>query len=132
MSEALNGIARINYKEYHKYFTSAGTSLFILSYLGVFGYLTATFSFVGESNIFHVLFLTFPSIVGIVMGIYGLSVWKDEHDRKDKYRDEELREKRATRSMAESQAGLLEDRAEKAMNDNISIGGLDIQMEDWP
>lgn len=131
MSKALNGIARINYSEYHKYFTSMGTSLFILSYLGVFGYLTATFSFAGESDIIHVLFLASPSVVGIVMGFYGLSVWKDEHKRKDEYRDEELREKKATRSMAESQANLLEDRAEKAMKDNISIGGSDIQVEDW-
>ncbi len=132
MSKELNGIARINYSEYYKYSTSTGTSLFILSYLGVFGYLTATFSFAGESNIPHILLLMAPSVVGIVMGIYGLSVWKDEHDRKDEYRDEELREKRATRLMAESQAKLLDEKAEKAMKDNISIGGSDIQMEDWP
>ncbi|QGN07707.1 hypothetical protein Hrd1104_10620 [Halorhabdus sp. CBA1104] len=131
MSKALNGIAQINYSEYHKYFTSTGTSLLILSYLGVFGYLTATFSFAGESNLYHVLFLISPSVIGIVMGIYGLLVWKDEHDRKDEFREEELREKRATRSMAESQAKLLEDRAEKAMSDNLSIGGSDIHMEDW-
>lgn len=105
--------------------------MFILSYLGVFGYLTATFSFIGESNIFHIGFLMAPSALGIIMGIYGLSVWKDEHDRKDEYREEELREKRATRLMAESQAKLLDDRAEKAMKDSISIGGSDIQMEDW-
>lgn len=66
------------------------------------------------------------------MGIYGLSVWKAEHDRKDEFRDEELLQKKATRSIAESQAELLDDRAEKAMQDNISIGGSDITLEDWP
>jgi len=74
MSKALNGVAQINYSEYHKYFASTGTSLFILSYLGVFGYLTATFSFAGESDWFHVLFLAVPGMIGVVMGIYGISV----------------------------------------------------------
>lgn len=131
MSKALNGLAQINYSEYYKYFTSAGTSLFILSYLGVFGYLTATFSFSGDSNNLHVLFLAIPGILGFLMGIYGVCVWKDEHDRKDEFRDEELREKKATRSMAESQANLLDERAEKAMKDDISIDGSDITLEDW-
>lgn len=118
--------------DYHKYSTSTGTSLFILSYLGVFGYLTATFSFSGNSNWYHVLFLAIPGILGVGMGIYGLSIWKGEHDRKNEYRAEELLEKKATRSMAESQAKLLEDRAENVMKDNISIGGLDITLKDWP
>ena len=124
MSKTLNGIAQINYSEYHKYFTSTGTSLFILSYLGVFGYLTATFSFTGESDWLHVLFLAVPGIMGVVMGTYGVSVWKKHHD-------EDLREKRAMRSMAESQADLMDDRAEKVMQDNISVGGSNIILEDW-
>lgn len=109
-----------------------GTSLFILSYLGVFGYLTATFSFSGNSNWWHVLFLTIPGLLGVGLGIYGISVWKDEYDRKGEYRDEELREKKATRSMAESQAKVLDHKAEMAMKDDISIGGLNITLEDWP
>lgn len=124
MSKALNGVAQINYSEYHKYFTSTGTSLFVLSYIGVFGYLTATFSFTGESNIFHVLFLAVPGIAGIFMGGYGIYIWKKHHD-------EDLSKKRAMREMVESQAELMDNKAEKAMQDTISVGGSDITLEDW-
>lgn len=124
MSKALNSIAQINYSEYHKYFTSTGTSLFVLSYIGVFGYLTATFSFTGESSDIHILFLGIPGIIGIPMVLYGVWVWKMHHD-------EDLGKKRAMRDMIESQAELMDKRAEKAMEDTISIAGSDITMEDW-
>jgi len=48
-----------------------------------------------------------------------------------KHHDEDLRGKRAMRSMVESQADLMDDRAEKAMQDNVSVGGADITLEDW-
>jgi hypothetical protein len=125
MSKALNGIAQINYSEYHKYITSTGTSLFFLSYLGVFGYLTATFSFAEQSNPLHIIFLAIPGVAGFCMGIYGASIWKEHHD-------ENLNKKRALRKMAESQAQLMDNRATKAMQDNVSIGGSNITLEDWP
>ncbi|WP_136689962.1 hypothetical protein [Halorhabdus amylolytica] len=124
MSKALNGVAQINYSEYHKYFTSTGTSLFVLSYLGVFGYLTATFSFAGQSDGLHILFLAVPGIAGIFMGSYGIWIWKKHHD-------ENLSKKRAIREMVESQAELMDSKAEKAMKETISVGGSDITLEDW-
>jgi hypothetical protein len=131
MSESMKGTVRINYSKYYKYFTSAGTSLFIMSYLAVFGYLTATFSFTGESNISHVAFLLLPALAGVLMGSYGLCIWKKHHEREDEYREEELRQQRAVASIAESQAELQEERAERIGQDSISIGGFDIAMEDW-
>jgi hypothetical protein len=131
MNKLTKGIVRVNYSEYHKYFTSTGTTLLIISYLAIFGYLTTTYSFLGKSKLSHLLFLIIPGVIGLFMGTYGLILWKENHENQADYWNQEFREQKAKASMTEAQAELMEERAERVSNGEIEIGDVDIYMEDW-
>lgn len=97
MSRAVGNVIKIDYSDLYRYLVSTGTTLVFLSYIGIFGYLTAAYTVTETTQGGHIVLLGLPMVLGIVcicVSIFGfretdgwLSRQATEDDKHEAHRD---------------------------------------------
>lgn len=125
MSNAVGNVTKIDYSDLYRYLVSAGTTLVFLSYIGMFGYLTAAYSFTESTQVTHIVLLGIPMIVGIgliclsIFGTESMDGWMSRQATEDQRHE-------AKTDLMEKQAQAFEDQSRPQLPSEISDN-----MEDW-
>lgn len=120
MSRAVSNLAKLDYTDLYRYMASTGTAMFFLAYVALFGYITAAYTFKGETSSIHIAFLGAPLVLGpilvyiAVQGVGSMDGWLERQhisDSKHKYE----------RKILEQQKQAFENRVDPDLPADIDI-----------
>ena len=90
MKKEVSSALEINYDDFHRFQTSAGFVMVLVSYIALVAALTTTVTFGGDFTCWQYVLLTAPLLAGIILFCKGRKGWKDRQEDKDEKLELEL------------------------------------------